>query len=192
MIKTIAYSLNEPDNDSYLNSDLWGKNICECLEYVRNREKYITSDFKIKKANFDFSNTYDGATIVSEKFKKFCKENNLKGLEFYPLISNKKLFLFKSSNIVAFDSERRKTKFVDYNKECSEFNEVAGANPVCLIQANEIRSGIFRTDIEFSGGYAKHPLIIVGTETYTKMQEINFTGLYAEKILNKYDWEEKH
>ena len=45
----LGYWICGPDNDSYLNGNLYEKNICECLDYIRNREKFITPEFKIKK-----------------------------------------------------------------------------------------------------------------------------------------------
>ena len=185
----LGYSISGPDNDSYLNEKLYGKNICECLNYIRNRENYITSEFKIKKTKYDFSNTYDSAIIVSKKFKNFCENEKLKGIEFYQLKEQKGFYLFKVNQTVEFDSERRKTEFIEYNKSCGEFNEVVGVTPVCLKKNEKLKTGFFKTDIEFGRGYAKGNEILVDFETFEKMKKEKFKGLYGEKILDKYNWE---
>ena len=118
----LGYSISGPDNDSYLHEKLYGKNIYECLDYVRNRENYITPEFKIKKKEYDFSYTYDSAIIVSKKFKDFCENEKLKGIEFHQLKKQKDFYLFKVNQILEFDSRRRKTEFIEYNESCGEFN----------------------------------------------------------------------
>lgn len=128
-----------------MNEKLYGKNICECLNYVRNRENYITSEFQIKKKKYDFSYTYDSAIIVSKKFKDFCENEKLKGIEFYQLKKQKDFYLFKVNQILEFDSQRRKTEFIEYNESCGEFNEVVGAFPVCLKSNEKMKNNIFIT-----------------------------------------------
>lgn len=185
----LGYAINGPDNDSYLNPSLYGKNICECLDYIRNRENYITKDFKIKKTKYDISYTYDGAVIVSTKFKNFCEMEGFKDLEFYILKRQTDFYLFKATHTIEFDSTRRKTQFLEYNSQCNEYNEVVGANPVCLKKNSLLKPGFYRTDIEFARGYAKHPLMIVDIDTYQKFRTLKLNGFYGEKILDIYDWE---
>lgn len=107
----IGYSISGPDNDSYLFQDGWGKTVCEVLDFIKNREIYITENFKVKRANYNLSYTYDSALIVSQKFRDFCKRNNYEGLKFYQLRKQDDLHLMKSENIIRFDSKRRNTVF---------------------------------------------------------------------------------
>ena len=81
----LGYSISGPDNNSYLNEKFYGKDICECINYVRNREKHIASEFEVKNNNYDFSNTYDNATIVSQRFKDFCVRQSFKNIKFYKI-----------------------------------------------------------------------------------------------------------
>jgi len=185
----LGYSISGPDNDSYLNEELYGKNICECLKYIRNRENYISPELTIKKTKYDFSYTYDSATIVSQIFKDFCEKENFKNIEFHQLKRQKGFYLFKVNRIIKFDSKRRKTKFLEYNESCDEYNEVIGATPICLKENKELKTGFFRTDIEFGRGYAKGYDILVDIGTFEKMKKEKLKGLYGEEILHKYNWE---
>jgi hypothetical protein len=187
----IGYSISGPDNNSYLFEDGWGKTVCEVLDFIENREKYVTEKFRVKRSNFNLSYTYDSALIVSQKFKDFCRRNKYDGLHFYQLKKQKELYLMKSENIIEFDSKRRNTQFDDYQESCKRYNSVAGANPVCLDSNEELKDGIYRTDIEFGSGYELSPLILVGVSTYEKMKIEKFNDIDFEPILDKYEWEEK-
>jgi len=185
----LGYFVSGPDNDSFLNEGLYGKNISECLIYIKNRENFISPDFKIKRTNFDFSFTYDGALIVSYRFKDFCNRQKFEHLEFFKLSGQPDFYLFKVNKIIGFDTNRRKTKFLEYNKNCNEYNEVVGATPVCLIENKSLEDGFYRTDIEFGRGFAKHPLILLGLNSYELLKKEKIKGIYFKEILDKYDWE---
>lgn len=186
----IGYSISGPDNDSYLFQDGWGKTVCEVLDFIENREDYISDSFRVKRANYNLSYTYDGALIVSQKFRDFCLRNSYDGLKFYQLKKQDNLYLMKSENIVKFDSTRRKTVFEDYQETCGRYNAVAGATPVCLLSKDEPEDGFYRTDIEFGGGYEMAPLIVIGKLTYEKMKLEKFKDIDFSPILDKYEWEE--
>ncbi len=185
----LGYYLQGQDNDSYLNADLYEKNISECLDFIRNREKYISDEFKIKKMKYEFSYTYDGALIVSRRFMDLCKKIGIKGINFFQLKNQQELFLIKVINTVEFDCNRRNTQFLEFNESCGEYKEVVGASPVCLKENQLLDPGFYRTNIEFGRGYAKSPLLLVDTNTYNLIKKEKFKGLYGEKILDKYDWE---
>ncbi len=178
----IGYSLSFPDNDSYLNEDLYEKNICECLEFVKHREKYLNEHFKIRRRSLDVSTTYDRAEIVSEKFKSFCDKINLKGISFFNLQNQKSHYLMIVNNILEYDNEPNRLTSIEYNDECQEFNEVVGAYPIKLKSQKILNKGIYRTDIEFGRGYAKSPVIIVDCETFKLMKKEKFKGFSGNKI----------
>lgn len=187
----IGYSISGPDNDSYLYKDGWGKSVCEVLDFINNREKYITVKSRIKRTNYNFSYTYDSAIIVSQKFRDFCLRNKYEGLKFFRLKKQDKLYLLKSQNIIQFDIKRRSTVFEDFQEACGKFNSVAGATPICLKSNEELIDGIYRTDVEFGSGYELSPLIVVGKNTYEKMKVEKFKDIDFIPILDIYPWEEK-
>lgn len=190
-MNTLGFSISGPDNDSYMNPDQYGVNICKCLDYVKNRQLHLNPNFRLTKKSYDFSSTYDSFVIVSERFKQFCIENKYPGVSFYPIPNYETKFLLLVNNIVKFDSVRRKTVFIEFNSDCNEFNEIVGATPVCLVENSVLADGFYRTDIEFGSSYAKDPIILVGLETGTKLKAQKFKGLYLEKVLDKYDGEDK-
>ncbi len=65
-MKILGYSVSGPDNDSYMNADQWEMNICQCLDFVKNRHLHLNTEFKLSKKTYDISYTYDGFLIVSE------------------------------------------------------------------------------------------------------------------------------
>lgn len=85
----LGYAISGPDNDSYLYPEGWGKSVYQVLDFINNREQYITDNFKVKRKSFNLSFTYDSALIVSQKFGDFCIRNEFKGIQFYPLKKQK-------------------------------------------------------------------------------------------------------
>ena len=185
----IGYSITGPDNDSYLFPDGWGKSICEVYDFIENREKYIDNKFRVKRNNFNMSHTYDGATIVSQKFRDFCLRHSYVNVKFYQIEKQPGFYLLKVDTIVEFDSQRRRTRFEDFREECKMYNSVAGADPVCLKTKDCLADGFYRTDLLFGSGYEQHPLIIIGVETFKKMKFEKFKDIHFSPVKDVYDWE---
>ena len=62
--------------------------------------------------------------------------------------------------------------------------------PHIFLKVNKkLKTGFFKTDIEFGRGYAKKPVFIVDVETCKKMEKEKFKGFCGEKILDRYNWE---
>jgi hypothetical protein len=188
-MKLLGYSISGSDNDSYMNADMWGKNICDCLDYVKNRQSHMNESFELRKKTLDLSYTYDGYLIVSGRFKIFCAENNYQGLRFFQIPNYPTHYLLLVDNVIRFDTKRRETRFLEFNPECNEYHVVVGATPVCLVDNSILADGFYRTDIEFGNSYSKSPVILAGLDTGLKLKQEKFKGLSLEKIFSKYKWE---
>lgn len=179
----LGYTISGPDNDSYLYPNGHGKSICEVLDYVNHRERYISDKFKIKQPFFHLSFTYDSAVIVSQKFKDFCTRNKYEGIEFHQLKIQKEMYLFKCLDEVKLDTGRREVKFEEFDEKCKMYNSISGAFPAFLNNRKEIPDGFFKSDIKFGTGYEQSSLIIIGVNTFNKMINENFTNIDFEKII---------
>jgi hypothetical protein len=177
----IGYSLGIYDNKSYMNPNMWGVNICDCLDYVKNRHLHLNPNFKLKNRRADISVTFDSFVIVSTRFRDFCMNNNYEGVGFYDLANYDDRFYMQISNVEKYDTKRRETRFLEFNDVCNEYHEVIGANPVCLVNKEPLKNGFYRTDIEFGGGYAKSPLELVDIETGRNLKLEKFKGLYLDQ-----------
>ena len=184
-----GYYLVANDNDSYIQEEFYNKEICECENFVFNREKYLNEDIVITKKDLDCSYTYDGYFIVSKEFMQFYEKSNFIGLKFFKINEKYDLYYAKASKSIEFDSERRKTKFLEFNKKCAMFNEVVGATPICLKDKNKINNGFFKTDVLFGRGYSQSPFLIVDVDTGKKLKKEKFKGLQLKEVLSKYEWE---
>lgn len=91
----------------------------------------INPTLKVKTKK-DISYTYDGFIIVSKKFKDFCTAFNYPFLEFVKLPSSPLFYWFKVNNIIGYDVEARKTRFLKFNERCNGYEEIIGATPVYL------------------------------------------------------------
>ena len=124
----------------------------------------------------DVSFTYDGCLIVSDRFRAAVER--FPGVSFVPLPSQTGWSLLLSTRPIAFDSERRRTRFGRYCEGCCRFTEVAGATPVFLVDPPiPLPDEIMRTDIEFGSGDELRPLIVVGPGVAEAIKHEGFTGL---------------
>lgn len=183
----LGYTLIIPDNgDTFIEDDA----LTTCSKYSNIYDLNIMNpDFALKKKKYNISSTYDSFTIVSEKFKTFCQNEKYKGLKFITLPKSQGFYWFKVNNIIEFDCDARKTRFINYSEACDGYEEIIGADPACLKNKTPLPDGFFRSDICFGSTYQKSPLEIVGKATMTKLKLAGFKEIFFEKILDVYDWQ---
>lgn len=144
---------------------------------------FINREFRAGKRKRDITGTYDGYTIVSARFREFCKQQQWPGMKFVPLPADKDFFVLQLSKILPFDAERSETRFEKPCPKCRAFYDVVGATPGYLRGISKpIKEGFFRSDLEFASGPEQSPLIIVGVETAQKLKEQKFQKYVLEAI----------
>jgi len=151
-----------------------------CGSYIGSKP-YLPSNLKVQKLEKDFSYSYDGKLILSNKAKAFLEENISTKLVFHRVNSEPEAFVFETPNIAIFDSEKRKTRFIDKCDQCGNFESIIGSTPPFLKIDHDLdKMGVYVTDIQFGSGREKSPLIIVGEQL----------GLMLKKAFKEIDLEE--
>ena len=136
---------------------------CEVCSALKDKWNEYLRGLIVKRRKFDVSCTYDGVTTVSTRFKAAYESAVLYGLRYRRLPDDPEFFTIRPERAVAFDAERRHTRFLDRCSACGEFNSVAGAFPVFLKPGTEVGDREFvRTDVEFGSNDEKTPLILCG------------------------------
>ena len=183
----LGYSIDEADLKCNM---LEGLQLEECAKYSNIYDlNLIDSNFKMKNKKYNVACTYDGFTIVSEKFKQFCEQEGYTGLEFIILPNAPSFYWFKIHNVVEFDTKERETEFINYNEACKGYEEIIGATPVCLKNKIPLPDGFYRTDICFGSYAGKSPLHLVGDDTMKKLKAVGFKEIFFQKILDRYEWQ---
>lgn len=145
--------------------------------------EFYDPDFTPVRTVFDCSSTYDNFVIVSLKFKEFCVRHGYTNIEFRPFAKTKKFYWLVAKNEVEFDSQRSKTRFMDYCEACGNYESVVGVTPAFLKGIDKpLADGFYRTDLAFGGENAKTPVTIIGVETYEKMKKEKFKGIDYDPI----------
>lgn len=176
----LAYAFYGHDNESYAFVDA---RKCDCGKIILNKDLQTPHQSFLKIRTMDVSSTYDGAVIVSEKFKKVYSENHWTGLEFRALPGEHGFYLIVGIEIFRFDRVRRKTIFSDQCEICGEYRQVAGSFPVFFMDPNEIpHKGFARSDIEFGSNQEKHSLLICSASVGKMLENQNLEGLDLIKI----------
>jgi hypothetical protein len=192
MEKIIGYSICGYDNDSYMlrdkeNNFLTTLKRCSICGELLKKKDIPTDKFNLKK-QLDFSATYDGFTICSQRFVDFYDFRNYSGLDFDPIksISGYYIISVGNSNILEFDAIKRKTRFMDKKECCKRYESIIGATPVYLKSPDRLKDGVFyRTDLEFGSGDEKSPLLLVALKTGKEIKQENFRGIDFGEILKE-------
>lgn len=179
----IGYTISAQDNGAYFFNECSKNVLCPkcgtCTDYSWYPDKLeLTENIQVK----DASCTYDCRLIVSEKFKIFCSEQEYEGIYFYKVSEKPVLYYMIPGKIISFDSDRRKTRFINKCEICGGYESIVGATPAFLRDNSKVDDGLFRSDLAFASGKEKFPIIIIGSETYRKMKEYQLTGVEFKKI----------
>jgi len=185
----LGYVIIDPDNgENMFENALQNK----CANYSNIYDlNCINPSYQFRKKQYNISSTYEGFKIVSEKFKRFCEKEKYEGLEFVKLPKSDGFYWFKIHNIIEYDTDARKTQFINFNKECNGYEEIIGATPVCLKVKTVLNDSFYRTDICFGSFADKSPLEIVGEMTMKKLRAAGFNDIFFEEILDEYEWQKK-
>jgi len=145
---------------------------------------YCPREMRIEKTKkFDVSFTDDLHQIYSAKFVDFCKQNF--GIDMH----EKRIetpagtyYYYVPAEILPYDSEDAKVDFIRPCAQCGGFEEVIGAYPVFLQERSIIKTGIFRTDLEFGSFRSKNFITIIGVEWYEILKNEKFKGIAFKPI----------
>jgi hypothetical protein len=172
----VGYSLSGHDNGTVMFPK--EANIPTCLgcgwrlDFSSTNPQYV-----LKKSRLDISSTYDGQTIVSKAFKKFCEAWRYPDINFGVFENDPEHFHFMPTRQIKYDVERGKVRFLKLCSVCGNYESVlmTGINFLCVTEPLE--DGFCRSDLLFASGNEKHPIILVGNLTKEKLENSEFRGL---------------
>lgn len=145
---------------------------------------YISPSFRVKRRKRDAVVTYDGYLLVSTRFRTLCLSEEWNGVSFDPLPNDPDFWRLRSERFVEFDALTRETRFLSWCTHCEAYGEVIGARPVYLKNVSDpLKSGFYRTDLEFASFEEQSPLFIVSTDVCETLKAGHFVGLDLQAVL---------
>lgn len=176
------YAIFAADSEINYYDDAPEELFCSSCGSFIGSKSYWPSDLKITGLKKDFSYSYDGQLIISSKGKTFLEENSTTELRFQKVNSIPEAFVVEASIEVMFDTDRRKTRFIDHCTECGNFESIVGSTPPFLKTSINIEQmGVYSTDIKFGSGKEKSPLMIVGGKMGRKLKK-EFKEIDLEEV----------
>lgn len=174
----LGVSLSGPDNGGYMLSGAGGVPRCGVCGCALTHD-WINPSYVLPGTTFDFSATYDGYSIVSERFRGVLGEENAVYRE---LPSQVGFFALYATRVVEFDVKRRQTSFEDFCNGCSRYRHVAGATPVFVVGDIPLPDVLVRTDVEFGSNDERHPLLLIGRGVAAGLRAAELSGLNLRPI----------
>ena len=182
-MKVVGNSLTGQENSSYAIPGFFDeKSKVRCVECGSlNSPFYFDSELQLKKRNLDYSSSYEGAEIVSDKFRKFCISNNFRNLLFTPINSINGFYFFQVlGQMVEVDTDKSQLTFGEICSACGFNKEIFGG--IELFIRNKILSGFYTTDIYWRTHFLFRPHFIIDLETTKILKSQKFKGLYFKKV----------
>jgi len=151
------------------------KDIPKCLVCgYRTDFRYTNPDFKLRRKSLDYSGTYDGVTIVSNKFKVCCEELGYNNLVFVPLPKAPGFFHFYITDNFLTYSANRTEKLCT---ACGQYESIVGP-AIDLDNIHEpLEDGFYQSDLWFASGNEKRPVYLISPETMLKLKAAGLTGV---------------
>jgi hypothetical protein len=178
--KVVAWWLTGVDADCMYQSRDEVPGLCPACKNVV--DKIPNLDYYVTRTNH-LQETYDGFTIVSEKFKMFCKVQHFDNVIFIPLRTPGGFYVMEPNDIF------------EVNKEYSDMPHDGDLCPVCgtyewhgnrMIYSKEDfdddANFIKRLDGLYGSSWKKFHVIIVGKKTAKLMKQFGLRGIYFHEV----------
>jgi hypothetical protein len=149
---------------------------------IRTDFEYTSPTFRLRNRKYDFSETYDGARIVSGRFKAFCEQSRYAGLRFVPLPKSRGFFHLLVDRTVPLDAERIGIKKEGFCSTCGNYREVFGLFTHHIRDlSSPLEDGLWASDMLVSSGHWKHSVLYAGPVTRQRMKDAGLKGLHFDR-----------
>jgi hypothetical protein len=158
---------------------------CAVCDRITDAE-FINPRFRVARRKWDAVVTGDGYTLVSSAFRDLARRHAWADVAFAALPADPDYFWLRPSRTVAFDFERRETRFGHRCPACDGWFDVVGAHPIMLRGLDRpLTAGLFRTDLAFGSGHGQCPLIVAGVETAAQIEAARLRHVDLEPIKDR-------
>ncbi len=141
--------------------------------------EYTNSNFRLRTRKYDFSETYEGCWIVSERFKAYCELSGYPGLRFVSLPKSRGFYHFLVDRTLPLDAERIGIKTQRHCAACGNHGEIFGLFTHYIRDLKcPLEDGILGSDMLVGSGNWKHRILYVGPMTRQRMKAAKLKGLH--------------
>lgn len=176
------FAIFAPDCDCYYYDEAPKELFCPYCDSFIGKSPYYPDHLEVKNLKLNFSFTYDGRLLLSKNAKDFLKSESKSKLFFHRVNFEPEIYIVETKGTISFDSNKRKTRFVNPCAHCGSFESIVGATPIFIKNKAEIGSFSFvKTDLEFGSGREKSPLYIVSGKLGEKLK-IAFREIDLEMV----------
>jgi len=146
---------------------------------------FTAENFKLKQKRYDISCCYDGAVVVSQKFREVCTSVGATNLVFTPLSATPMFFHLKCSAPVALDYEAMGTERKRLCSACGRYRDVTGFSHIVLQPSESLPAyGLAFSDRYFGSNNEAIPLIIAGEKFVNAAKAEKLKGIAAYEPIN--------
>ncbi|MDM0037487.1 hypothetical protein QTH89_13765 [Variovorax sp. J22G21] len=158
--------------------------VCPKCGYRIDRD-FTARNFSLRQKRYDISCCYDGAVIVSTRFKELCASMGADRLAFTSLEANPGFFHLKCTDPVALDYDAMGTARTRFCPECGIFRDFTGYGRIVLLGDPTISATeLVFSDGRFGSNNESIPLLIAGGEFASAFKAAQFKGIASCEPIN--------
>jgi hypothetical protein len=179
----MIFELHMLDNDSWMVGSCdeldpkAGCPFCPVCGF-RTDQQYTAPSFILRKKKYDVSCCYDGAVIVSQRFRRLCAKFDTRGIEFIPLPNAPGFFHLKCVEPVRMNYRAMGTEFLRKCRACGFYRDVIVVTQPTLAPGETVSTRAIRFgDKYFGSNNEAIPMILVGEELFDAMEKARFIGI---------------
>lgn len=176
----IGYVLYPKDIDSQMWSYRFEE--FERCEACNLRMDYFGSNpkFRPPRTAPDFGSTWDAELIVSRRFREYCEDAGLTGIDYFPLEKDADHFHARFSRTMALDRYMSKAVLKDGPCErCGQYRFMKWKKPWVYQIREPLLPGFWRSDVLVGEGNTKSPFEIVSPLTRHELEASGLTGFHG-------------
>ena len=174
------HEMSGPDNGTFAFDGRPEVATCDVCKGVLDKMRESLRGVRIHRRKYDVSNTYDGACIVTERFKQICESNRLTGAVLRQLPDDPGYYVLWSDVVVEYDPEEAGSRLGERCGKCGKLKWATSGR--CALKPGSVvlDLGFAQTDLWFAGigGYDERcPTILCGDGAAKVLREAKLKGL---------------
>ena len=182
MTNAVAYVLGGPDIKAYFFEGAPTGIVCPGCNACLDRS-YIPASLHVhERVRYNFGYTWDHQQLFSKSLIEIITGSSKHCGEVSQIPDSGGYFRLTILETIAFDAERRKTKFGPRCEVCEQYKWVAGATPAFVTTNQILPDEIFKSDLEFGGSVGRSPLLIIGTKLKAAIEQLGVSDLHFHDV----------
>jgi hypothetical protein len=178
----LGYALYPQDNGSHMDPNKTAP-ACPVCSFRLDPHVHV-DDYRAPRNRRDVVSTFDGQSIVSQRFREIWESKQLTGAKFEGFSTGAQWWQLTSSERVPFDRNVKGLRLLRLCSQCGQY-EFAGGMEVRRLLIDELPADLCETDLAFASGNEKFRLQVFSPRAVACLEAEKLRGLSFEPVYGR-------